>query len=151
MKKSYNSQGHAVNERPLDDPRAIIDRSDELGAVETAKRLAGNVHERGIRYAGGRSLPLYWLVGFIALMIAGLAISAVAESIPVLGTLLVLVYLVATLVGWFGSAVVIYWDCKAGERYLPQSWRLGKLIALLAVFFGPAALLMQLVYRGRKL
>ena len=143
--KSYNSQ---IQEEPLEHPKDILEDREKYGLTETAKRLARNLNERGIRAAGVRSLPLYGIVAFFGIMILAAVISSVGGTI--VAALSALLVLVVGLGFWVGSPLIVYWDCKAAERYINETWHLGKLIAASGFFVGPAALFFQLVYRARK-
>lgn len=153
MKKSYKrpqSQGQSVeyDEEPLEELRKIVGQRDERGAVETVKRLAANVHERGIRTAGERSLPLYGLVGFFAILALMAGVTSVVESIPsVIALPVLLLVLVLLVLAWIITPLLIYWDCKAAERYLSQKWYLGRLIAVGSILSPPIGLFAQLAYR----
>lgn len=157
MKKSHKrpqSQGRNVtfDEAPLEDPRKIASQWNDRGALETAKQLAANIHERGIRTAGKRSLPLYGLVGMFGIFVLLAGVVSAGESMPSIIALPVLLAVILLLaMAWIGTPLLIYWDCKAAERYLSQKWHLGKLIAVGSIASPPIGLLAQLAYRIWKL
>lgn len=146
--RSYN-QG--VEEETLEHPLKLLEKRDEFGWKETAILLAENIHERGIRIAGKRFLPLYVLILFIIMVISNLVVHNHVEPDNLFVALLASAFRLLLVAVWISSPVLIYWDCVAAERYLSQDWEMGKLNAVIAIFIGPAALFMQLFYRARKL
>jgi hypothetical protein len=146
--RCYN---HGVREEPLQHPKEILKNRAGYSFKETTVQLVDNINEHGIRTAGKHYLPLYGLVAFTGLTILAVLQGGSGGSLSPIGDFISMTLRMSMVVLWFGSPVMIYWDCEAAERYLLQEWSLGKLNALLGIFIGPAALILQVVYRMRKL
>lgn len=150
MKKAYG-QTTSYQEPPLRSPREIAEKWDQNGFVPTLKELGSNIHERGIRAAGERSLPFYAGGAMLGLLLIGsIAGGALMGASSVLGVLVVLITTVPAIILWFAAPVIIYWDCLAANRYIGESWTLGKLIAVASILLGGTGYVLQFAYRAYK-
>lgn len=140
-----------MSTKPIPEIRSTWHRRKNIGTQLALRKIGGIVNETGIEAAGERSLPFYWLLGNFALPIAAIVLTAVlgvAGSIgEMLGLLFTIVVVAALVAAWPLSALVIYWDCKAAERYADLSFGLGKVMAATAIVLGPAAIFFYLLYR----
>ena len=144
--RSYDTT-QTVREEPLDDLKSVVSKRNELGTGGVIKAVTRNVHERGIRTAGDHVLPI-WGIGSAVVTFLLLLIGE--SSGGTLGALGLLAATFGFLGLWLAGPLMIYWDCLAGERYLGNSWRLGKLIAAGSIFIPVLGFLLQIKYRSRK-
>lgn len=127
--------------------RSIIESRGRYGPKETVLKSLQSINEQGIQRAGDVSLPYYGTLTFAGVIVASL----VSGFLPVVGGL------VSTLSGltYAGLSVVtpfiIYWDCKAADRYLDQNWIGGKFLAALSIFVTAFMLPFYLYYRIKKM
>lgn len=112
------------------------------------------INDAGISAAGERSLPLYWFVGYlvvpIVLMVVTGAFGLGGSIGTAVGSLFMIASTVALIVAWPFSALIVYWDCRAAERYADLTFTFGKVMALAAIVLGPAGVLFYLFYRILK-
>lgn len=146
MKRASNG----VREDQLEHPIRIIARRGEFGNKETMIRLCENINERGIRAAGDRFLPLYGLAAFVCVIALLIFVRESGYGFGPLRFVVRSILLLGFLALWVVTPVLIYWDSAAAERYLRERWDLGKLNAIFALFIGPAALVLQILYRSLK-
>jgi hypothetical protein len=135
--------------------RSVWSRRKQIGTFTAVKQIAGVLNEQGIRAAGQRSLPLYWFVGYVALAFLSSFTQALSPFGGTVGSVLIILWVILSgsilLVAWPLSGLVCYWDCRAMTRYAGLSSRLGKVLAVISVPFGPGGIVLYLLYRAAKL
>lgn len=131
--------------------RGVWAKREQIGTVGAVKQMLGVIHERGIRAAGERSLPFYWLVGYFGFALLSMGIPVLfgtgSSALALVGLLGTVATLVVLFLAWPLSGLVVYWDCLAAERYAELSFTFGKVLAIACVLLGPAGIVFFLVYR----
>lgn len=135
-------------DRNVESVRSIIESRDQYGTKETVLRALRSINEQGIQQAGEQSLPYYGTLA-LAAIIAAIVASVILPS--VLGSLLGSVANLAFIGLTIATPAIIYWDCKAADRYLNANWVGGKFIAVVSLFLTALVLPFYLYYRIKKM
>lgn len=138
----------ASRDRNVESVRSIIESRDRYGPKKTVLKTLYSVNEQGIQRAGEQSLPYYGtlaLAGIVAAFIAGAFLPSI------LGSLLGLVANLAFVGLTIATPAIIYWDCRAADRYLNANWIGGKFMAVISVFLTAFVLPFYLYYRAKKM
>lgn len=135
-------------DKSVESVSSIIESRDQYGPKTTALKIIGSVNEQGIQRAGDQSLPYYGTLALVGIIGAFFA-SAFLPSI--LGGMLGFAGTLALMGLWAATPAIIYWDCKAADRYLDANWIAGKFMAVISLFVTPMILPAYLYYRAKKM
>lgn len=135
-------------DKNVESVRSIIESRDQYGPKTTVLKVLHSVNEQGIQRAGDQSLPYYGTLA-LAAIVAAIVASAFLPSIigGLLGSVAGLAFFGLTL----ATPAIIYWDCKAADRYLNANWIGGKFMAVVSLFLTAFVLPFYLYYRAKKM
>lgn len=137
-----------AQDKNVESVRSIIESREQYGPKKTVLKIVKSVNEQGIQRAGDQSLPFYGTVALVGIVIAVVA-GAVLPS--VLGALVGSLASLAFVGLSFVTPLIIYWDCKAANRYLDANWIGGKFMAVISLFLTAFVLPFYLYYRIQKM